>query len=427
MNYYSLTDPSIVRTFDRALRDGIAPDRGLYFPERIPVLDWSRIVSKPMSLPDLAFEILRPYVGSTLDETVLRPLLLDALDFDIPLVQLDEGLHVLELFHGPTAAFKDVGARIMARLLAKTTTERLTVLVATSGDTGSAVAQGFLDVPGIDVVILYPSGRISHIQEQQLTTVGRNIRALEVQGNFDDCQALVKQAFMDDGLKQKRALTSANSINIGRWIPQAIYYAWAAKQCAAPVHFVVPSGNFGNVAAGMLLQNMGVPILPFIAATNANDGMASYLKSGVFEPKLSVATCANAMDVGDPSNRPRIEALCENSFQVLQSRLLGYTMQDQATRDFMQLAHEKWGYLACPHTAIALAAAHDFRAKSATNGPLIALATAHPAKFGQTVEQATGVEPELPNSLRGCLDKKKTSTVIPASYKALRDYLWATA
>lgn len=427
MNYFSLTDATIVRSFDRALRDGIAPDRGLYFPERIPILDWSRIVRTPMSLADLAFEILQPYVGQAIDETALKALLVDALDFDVPLVDLEQGLQVLELFHGPTAAFKDVGARIMARLLAHTSQDRVTVLVATSGDTGSAVAQGFLDVPGIDVVILYPSGRISHIQEQQLTTVGRNIRALEIQGNFDDCQALVKRAFMDDDLKRKRALTSANSINIGRWIPQAIYYAWAAKHSSEPVHFVVPSGNFGNVAAGMLLQNMGVPMLPFIAATNANDGMASYIKSGVFEAKRSVATCANAMDVGDPSNRPRIEALCDNSFQVLQTRLLGYTMQDQANREFMQYAQQKWGYLACPHTAIALAAAHDFQSQSAVHGPLIALATAHPAKFGETVEDATGVNAALPDSLRACLGRAKESTVIPASYKDLRDYLLLTA
>ncbi len=427
MNFFSLTDPSIIRPFERALSDGIAPDRGLYFPEHIPVLDWNRIERTSLGLPQLAHEVLKHYVGSCIEEAALKDLLADALDFDIPLVKLDDGLHVLELFHGPTAAFKDVGARIMARLLTKTSQERLTVLVATSGDTGSAVAQGFLDLPGIDVVILYPSGRISQIQEQQLTTVGRNVHALEVQGNFDACQALVKQAFMDLELMGQRPLTSANSINIGRWIPQSIYYAWAYQQMKQPAHFVVPSGNFGNVAAGMLAQSMGMPALPFIAANNANDGMATYLETGSFEPKLSVPTFSNAMDVGDPSNRPRIEALCGNNFDVLQSRMQGFTLNDEATLQAMQFAREQWGYMACPHTAIALAAANDFRSSSTVHAPLVALATAHPAKFGETVERATGIVPDLPPSLQDCMRKKKSSTLIPSSYDAFRDYLVTTA
>ena len=334
MKYFSITSPSIRRDFAAALREGLAPDRGLYVPEQIPQLEWSSV--QGASLPDLATRMLFPYVEGAITESNLADLMADALDFEIPLVQVHEQVSQLELFHGPTAAFKDVGARVMSRLLGATSTERLTVLVATSGDTGSAVAQGFYNVPGIDVVILYPSGRISHIQEQQLTTVGANVRAVEVQGAFDDCQRLVKEAFLDQEVQAKRPLTSANSINIGRWIPQSIYYAWATLQAGEPVEFVVPSGNFGNIAAGLLAHRMGMPALGFHAAVNANDVMANYMRTGCYEPSESQATISNAMDVGDPSNRPRLEWLYGDDLKHMQREFRVSSVSEDSTRQSMR-------------------------------------------------------------------------------------------
>ena len=376
MKYFSITSPSIRRDFAAALREGLAPDRGLYVPERIPQLEWSSV--QGASLPDLATRMLFPYVEGAITESNLADLMADALDFEIPLVQVHEQVSQLELFHGPTAAFKDVGARVMSRLLGATSTERLTVLVATSGDTGSAVAQGFYNVPGIDVVILYPSGRISHIQEQQLTTVGANVRAVEVQGAFDDCQRLVKEAFLDEEVQAKRPLTSANSINIGRWIPQSIYYAWATLQAGEPLEFVVPSGNFGNIAAGLLAHRMGMPALGFHAVVNANDVMANYMRTGSYEPSESLATISNAMDVGDPSNRPRLEWLYGSDVKHMQKEFRVSSVSEDATRQSMRKMWEESNQLVCPHTAIGFEAASQSR----VNRPQVVLATAHAAKFG---------------------------------------------
>jgi threonine synthase len=417
MNYYSLSNPAIQRGFAEALREGLAPDRGLYVPECIPSLDWNGL--RGMELGAVAARILQPFVGHAIPEAVLTEGMTEALDFEIPLVEIAPDLFQLELFHGPTAAFKDVGARIMSRLLGATSQEQLTVLVATSGDTGSAVAQGFYNVPNIDVVILYPSGRISHIQEQQLTTVGGNVRAVEVLGAFDDCQRLVKEAFLDNEVQTRRPLTSANSINIGRWIPQAVYYAWATLQAQQPLRFVVPSGNFGNIAAGVLAARMGMPTAGFHAAVNANDVMAQYMQSGAYEARESVATISNAMDVGDPSNRPRLEWLHDQDVARMQREFEVSTATDEATlraMNSMWLNHEM---LVCPHTAIGFEAAK----RSAFTGLQVVLATAHPAKFGETVERATGVAPEIPPQLQGCLDLPKESTVLPADYEAFRAYL----
>lgn len=417
MKYFSITSPSIRRDFAAALREGLAPDRGLYVPERIPQLEWSSV--QGASLPDLATRMLFPYVEGAITESNLADLMADALDFEIPLVQVHEQVSQLELFHGPTAAFKDVGARVMSRLLGATSTERLTVLVATSGDTGSAVAQGFYNVPGIDVVILYPSGRISHIQEQQLTTVGANVRAVEVQGAFDDCQRLVKEAFLDEEVQAKRPLTSANSINIGRWIPQSIYYAWATLQAGEPLEFVVPSGNFGNIAAGLLAHRMGMPALGFHAAVNANDVMANYMRTGSYEPSESLATISNAMDVGDPSNRPRLEWLYGSDVKHMQQEFRVSSVSEDATRQSMRKMWEESNQLVCPHTAIGFEAA----SLSRVDRPQVVLATAHAAKFGGVVEAATGCAPEVPDTLLGCLDKAKESTVLPPEYRAFRSYL----
>ncbi len=417
MKYFSITSPSIRRSFAAALREGLAPDRGLYVPAHIPRVEWSSLSG--VALPELATRMLFPYVDGAITEVELHDLMEDALNFEIPLVHVEGNVSQLELFRGPTAAFKDVGARVMSRLLGATSTERLTVLVATSGDTGSAVAQGFFNVPGIDVVILYPSGRISRIQEQQLTTVGANVRAVEVQGAFDDCQRLVKEAFLDEQVQSCRPLTSANSINIGRWIPQSIYYAWATLQADESLDFIVPSGNFGNIAAGILAQRMGMPCSGFHAAVNANDVMEHYMRTGHYRPTESKATISNAMDVGDPSNRPRLEWLYESSISKMQSEFHVQSVSEEATRRAMLRLWEHSGLLVCPHTAIGFEAA----SRSSRGAHQVVLATAHAAKFGGVVEEATGQSPEIPESLLGCLDKPKESTLLPADYAAFRSYL----
>lgn len=418
MKFYSLTTPTIQRDFATALREGLAPDRGLYVPERIPQLSWAELRSA--TLPELATRMLHPFAADAIDESSMFDLLEDALDFKIPLQPVTKGVSQLELFHGPTAAFKDVGARVMSRLLGATSNEQLTVLVATSGDTGSAVAQGFYNVPGIDVVILYPSGRISRIQEQQLTTVGANVKAIEVEGAFDDCQRLVKEAFLDQELQARRPLTSANSINIGRWIPQSVYYAWATLQAEEPLRFVVPSGNFGNIAAGVLAESMGMPSQGFHAAVNANDSMAHYLDSGSYEAQVSKATLSNAMDVGDPSNRPRLEWMFDFDIQHMQRAFRVSSTSDEKTRAAMKHMWDAHQMLVCPHTAIGMDAAFN----DGESAHRVVLATAHPAKFGEVVKDATGQDPEIPNSLKGCLDKAKEATVMPADYDAFRAYLW---
>ena len=431
MKFRSLTDPSIERGFAEAVVEGLAPDRGLYFPEYVPVLEESVWLDPENAQPgDFGATVLAPFVGDRLDADTLRTVFRGAIDFPIELVGLDDGRYVLELFHGPTAAFKDVGARSMARLLGHVSDRRLTVLVATSGDTGSAVAAGFQGVPGIDVVILFPGGRVSPLQELQLTTAGGNIRALEIQGNFDDCQRLVKQAFLDEGLRAARPLTSANSINVARWMPQALYYAYATYLLGGPVHFVVPSGNLGNLAAGVLAHRMGMPAAGFTAATNANDVYPKYLAGGAYVPRPSVATLSNAMDVGDPSNAPRLDALFGNDRSALCAVVQGTSVSEQETVSEMQRTLREEGYLACPHTAVGLAAARRISTSPsapADGVPIVVLGTAHPAKFGEAVQQHTGVTPELPDSLAACLTKAAEKTTLPADYAALKAYLLATA
>jgi threonine synthase len=421
MKYRSLIQPTIWRTFGEALREGLAPNRGLYVPESIPTLPQGFL--KNTTLQEIGTEMMLPLVGKDLSSGQVQDVVEDALDFEIPLVSVEKGLSLLELFHGPTAAFKDVGARMMSRFLQCVSSDRLTVLVATSGDTGSAVAQGFLNVDGIDVVILYPSGRISHIQEQQLTTVGGNVTALEIEGSFDDCQAMVKSAFQDEELQRCRPLTSANSINIGRWLPQSIYYAWAAAQTDQSLRFVIPSGNFGNAAAGILAQRMGVPVHSFVAAVNANAAMRDYLESGVYQPKESVQTISNAMDVGDPSNRPRLEWLHNGSIEQMQRQLSAVVVGEEATKRTMRDMWSRSSMLVCPHTAVGIHAAQGLEVSDNGNDLTVVLATADAAKFGEIVFEATGEKPEVPKALQGCLLRTKSSVVLPAQYEALKDYL----
>ncbi len=421
MLYHSLTDARITRDFAQAVVEGLAPDKGLYFPERIPSLPESLWLSDEDMEPwELGAAMMAPLAEGTLTHDALVDILRDVLNFPLELHEIKDNVYALELFHGPTHAFKDVGARFLSRVLRSVSDQRLTILVATSGDTGSAVAQGFLNVPNIDVVILYPKGRISHIQEQQLTTAGANIQALEVEGAFDDCQAMVKAAFLDADLQAQRPLTSANSINIARWMPQSIYYAWATHLLGQPVQFSVPSGNVGNLAAGVLAAQMGMPHAGFVAATNDNRGLAAFLNGEAFEARPSVATLSNAMDVGDPSNRPRLEALYGGDLAALRKEVQGASLDDEGTRKVMKEVADQTGYVMCPHTAVGYAGLMAHRKNDA---PGVVLATAHPAKFGEVVESATGRSPELPSHLADCLSKTKKATVIPATYAALKDHL----
>ncbi|RYY20945.1 MAG: threonine synthase, partial [Cytophagaceae bacterium] len=376
---------------------------------------------------DIAYTVMQPYVGDTIPEAELRRICAETVDFEFPLVPVTEHIGALELFHGPTLAFKDVGARFMSRCLgyfSQGESAPLTVLVATSGDTGGAVAHGFLGVPGVEVVILYPSGKVSPLQELQLTTLGHNITALEVDGNFDDCQRLVKQAFLDQELTSRRPLTSANSINVARWLPQQLYYLFAMQQWqpAAPPVISVPSGNFGNLCAGLLAHASGLPVGHFLAACNANDAGAEYLRTAIFTPKTAVATISNAMDVGHPSNFVRILELFEHEHTTISQLLSGYTVGDADTSATIRRVEAERGYLLDPHGAVAFYALEDYlRAYPAAAGFL--LATAHPVKFPEVVEPLIGRPVELPAALHYLLQKPKQSVPLQPSYEALRQWL----
>jgi threonine synthase len=423
MKFYSLENHSAEVTFREAALRGLAPDRGLYFPKNIPKFPpafWKDVHQR--SFLDVAYELMREYTGDSLPEQNLQEILETTLGFEFPLVWLDEQIAVLELFHGPTMAFKDVGATFMAGCLGYFSEEshtKTTVLVATSGDTGGAVASGFLGVPGVEVVILYPEGKVSDIQERQLTTLGRNIRALRVDGSFDDCQRMVKEAFLDPDLLEKRNLTSANSINVARWLPQMLYYVRAYQQLGphreAPV-FSVPSGNFG-----ILAWRMGFPCQHFIAATNVNDTVPRYMDNGDYEPEAVVTTISNAMDVADPSNFVRVQALFHNNFRDLSARVSSFSFDDSQTRDALIHLYKKYGYIADPHGAVGYLGLREYR-EMARNGPGIFMETAHPIKFRETVEDCLWVTLDIPEQILGVLDRKKKFSTI-ANYGELKEAL----
>lgn len=435
MQYISLNKQSPAVGFREALFQGLAPDKGLYFPSEIPEMPagfWDELQDKdPL---EVGCTLLYPFVKDALSEAQLRSILEEVLHFELPVKQIGDQLHVLELFHGPTLAFKDVGALFMARCLGALTPDpdtRLTILVATSGDTGGAVANGFLGVEGVEVVILYPSGKVSALQEQQLTTLGQNITALEVKGSFDDCQLMVKKAFLDESITEHRLLSSANSINVGRWLPQMLYYVLAvaqfqkkySKEAADKLVFSVPSGNYGNICAGMLAHRMGMPAGHFLAATNANDVVPRYLSGEEYAPKPSVQTYSNAMDVGDPSNFIRIEELWGYERNELLNKLSSYSYSDEETLAAMQELHEKYNYLADPHGAIGFLGARDFQ-KEQPGHPAIFLETAHAVKFLPVVEKALGFQPELSPALKELMARPKESTLI-SSYEELKAVLLA--
>ena len=432
MQYYSLHRHSPPADFRAATIAGQAPDGGLYFPETIPKFSPDFLHNlREMSRAELALAVMQPYVGAAIPEAALAQICAAAVDFDFPLVTIEPGVAALELFHGPTLAFKDVGARFMSRCLGyfaqRGDTPAVTVLVATSGDTGGAVAAGFLGVPGVEVVILYPSGKVSPVQEQQLTTLGQNITALEVSGTFDDCQALVKQAFQDADLRARRFLTSANSINVARWLPQQLYYCFAAQQwptdAPAPV-VAVPSGNFGNLCAGLLARVSDLPLGPFIAACNANDPVPAYFRrGGHYAAQAAVPTVSNAMDVGNPSNFVRVLELFDNDFTALAQTLSAATVTDTDTVAAIRHVWETHRYLLDPHGAVAYAALRRYQAAHPT-APGLLLATAHPVKFPAVVEPILGRPIPLPRAVQHLQGRPKRSIELPVSYEALRAFLW---
>lgn len=392
MKYYSLTTPSRKVSFQQAVLQGLAPDGGLYMPEFIPELSTDFIRQLPsLSKTDIGFTVARSFVDERIPIEILREIINETISFDFPLVTLEENVFALELFHGPTLAFKDVGARFLARSLqhiAQTTHQEITVLVATSGDTGSAVAHGFYNVEGIRVVILYPAGMVSALQEKQFATLGRNIQAVKVAGTFDDCQRLVKQAFQDEELCKTKFLTSANSINIARLIPQSFYYFFAWSQLSTSnVVFSVPSGNFGNLTAGVLAKKMGLPIHAFVAATNANDVVPEYLHTNVFTPRASTQTISNAMDVGNPSNFPRLLALYDNDWDSITKEIYGYAFTDTETRKAIADVFAKKNYILDPHGAVSYLGLKKYLADN-PEAKGIFLETAHPSKFPDVVEFA---------------------------------------
>ena len=442
MQFYSTNKQSPSVSFKEATIKGQAPDKGLYFPEYIPQLEAEFIKNiEQYSNEEIAYRVIAPYVGEEMSEETLRRIVSETVNFPIPLVPVTDSISSLELFHGPTLAFKDIGARFMSRCLREavgeggsglaikngltTSATAITVLVATSGDTGGAVANGFFGVEGVEVVILYPSGKVSPVQEKQLTTLGGNIKALEVQGTFDDCQAMVKQAFMDQELTSQRFLTSANSINVARWLPQQFYYFFAYKQWkekGQPPVFSVPSGNFGNICAGILAMQSGLPVSQFIAACNVNDIVSDYLHTQELRPKKAVPTLSNAMDVGNPSNFVRILEIFGNRFPELKNRLSAYTITDAETEATIKRIWEETGYLADPHGAVGyLALERYLQVHEGQKG--IFLETAHPVKFPESVERITGQPIPIPEAVSAIMQQEKKSTLIGPDYEALKSYL----
>jgi threonine synthase len=431
MLYYSTNHRSPTANFKEATIRGLAPDKGLYFPENIPVLPKDLIKNiHRYSKEEVAFTVIQPYVTNEIPKNELERIVIETINFDFPLVKIQENIFSLELFHGPTLAFKDVGARFMSRCLGhfvKDENEKVTVLVATSGDTGGAVASGFYDVEGIDVVILYPSGKVSNVQELQLTTLAKNITALEVSGTFDDCQQLVKQAFADEEINKQLFLTSANSINVARWLPQQFYYFFAYQQWQDknnPPVISVPSGNFGNICAGLLAHRSGLPVKHFIAACNANDVVYDYLKTEKYNPKQSVATLSNAMDVGNPSNFVRILEIFEQQFDSLKNVVSSYSISDEETKATLKKVYLNKNYLLDPHGAVGYLALQKYlNEHSSLKG--IFLETAHPVKFYDVVEPIINEPVPIPQTIEALLKEKKQSVKIEAGYEFLKDYLLA--
>ena len=445
MKYYSTNKKAPIATLEKAVVKGLAEDRGLYMPERIKTLDSKFFDEMPkMTFQEIALTVADAFFGEDVEPEALKRIVYDTLQFDCPLVKVTDNIYSLELFHGPTLAFKDVGARFMARLLQyflRVKSERLrvgdhrsgmelrvksdstiNVLVATSGDTGSAVANGFLGVDGINVYVLYPKGKVSRIQESQFTTLGKNITAIEVDGVFDDCQTLVKNAFMDEELNKHMRLTSANSINVARFLPQAFYYFYAVAQLgkgARPV-ICVPSGNFGNICAALFGAKMGMPVRRFIAANNANDIVYKYLQTGKYEPKPSIQTLANAMDVGDPSNFARILDLFQNDYSSISGHISGATYSDEQIRNIMRECYKENGYILDPHGACGYQALKEQLQPGEVG---VFCETAHPAKFKDKVDEILSIDVEIPERLAAFMKGTKKSVPMSKEFKDFKAFL----
>ena len=431
MFFYSTRHQSPVADLKQAVMQGLPADNGLYMPDHIAQLPASFFDNiENLSFTEIAFAVAQCLLQDTIPASDLQEIVTKAINFDAPLVPINKHLACLELTHGPSLAFKDFGARFMAQLMqyfVRQSTRKLYILVATSGDTGGAVAQGFLGIEGIEVIILYPSKKISELQEKQLTTLGNNITALEVAGTFDDCQHLVKQAFLDTELQQHLQLSSANSINLARLVPQAFYYVYAyaqAKKYGKPIVFCVPSGNFGNLTAGLLAKRIGTPIHHFVAANNANNVFTQYHHTALFNPRPSVTTLSNAMDVGNPSNLQRIQDLYNNDVDAIRADISAYDYTDEQTVEAMKEVYEKYGYVMCPHTAVAYLGINSYLADHPNEDITgIFLATAHPAKFLDIVEPALNITVELPENLAKLVNRTKKATPMSTQFADFKGYL----
>lgn len=430
MQLYSTNNPSLQVSFKEALFQGLPNDNGLFMPLHIP--EMSKEITLQLDkyeFQDIAFQVAKALLDGEIPDTDLQKIIKDAVSFPAPVVNLNDKTALLELFHGPSLAFKDFGARFMAKTMAyfvQENDEDLIILVATSGDTGGAVAAGFYQTPGIQVAILYPSGKVSPLQEKQLTTLGHNIHAFEVNGTFDDCQALVKKAFLDQNLRNELKLSSANSINIARLIPQTFYYWEAYKQVyhkKKPVVFVVPSGNFGNLTAGLIAQKMGLPVHHFIAATNANKIVPEYLTSGIYKPQPSVPTLSNAMDVGNPSNFARIMDIYSSTWNIVKSHISGYAFSDTETERAMQQIYLKHSYIMDPHGAVGYLAWNKYQEDFQHEALGIILETAHPAKFLEEVERILNQKINIPVSLQAIQAKEKKSNPLDVDYWEFKNQL----
>ncbi|MCL1675103.1 threonine synthase [Elizabethkingia meningoseptica] len=426
MKYYSTRTKHNVN-ISQAVLNGLADDGGLYMPEEIPQLSASFFENiENKSLPEIGYEVAKQFLGDSIPEDILRNMIDEVLNFDIPVVNIHNDIYSLELFHGPTLAFKDVGARFMARLMSYYANGKpMKVIAATSGDTGSAVAAGFYNVPGITVYILYPKGKVSPLQEKQLTTWGGNIKALEIEGTFDDCQALAKQLLADEALQQQY-ITSANSINIARLIPQSFYYFWAYAQLKKQnkkIVFSVPSGNFGNLTAGLMAFKMGLPVERFVAATNMNNVVPQYLETGTYEARPSLATISNAMDVGNPSNFERMKDLFHDDVVQFRNLISGYFFSDEETKATIQKVYQETGYLLDPHGAVAYLGLSQYLGEHPENLSGILLETAHPAKFIKTVEDSIAAQIEIPEKLSAFDKKEKVAALFPVDFQKVKEFI----
>lgn len=430
MNYYSTNNKSLKFSFRDAVMQGLAQDSGLFMPEIIPSLSLSFFKNlNKFSFQEIGFEIASKFIENEISNNDLTEIVHKTINFPAPLVSLSKSINVLELFHGPTLAFKDFGARFMAAVMShfmKDADDKMNILVATSGDTGSAVANGFYDVEGINVFLLYPKNKVSEIQEKQLTTLDKNITALEIDGTFDDCQSLVKAAFVDKDIKSKMKLSSANSISIARLLPQIFYYFEGYKQLQnsnKDTVISVPSGNLGNLTGGLIAKKMGLPVFKFIAATNSNNVFTEYIESGNFIPRASQKTYSNAMDVGNPSNLARINDLFKNDISSIQDVIFSSSYSDQETLSGIKEVYNNFHYTIDPHGAVGYLALKDYLNKYTCDLNSIIVETAHPAKFKDCVELATGNEIQIPKVLADCIKKEKKAIPLKNEYPVLKEFL----